>query len=490
MARIFPSGRYEMLGEFFDCLESSIRLVRLKRSMSTFANICPKIESLTDRRFSHCHLAQLKYILPEVISIKKILVHDERTLCMKPELQITLQLDAFENGGNRKSGSGYAFLRKMFRARLLDFCNAHPEGDEVPQETLPEPFNKTKPSMLPNATAPGGPQLPPPSFETLPQRPSHMSQSFKRRFSQKIPIPKSEKTQLEHSADPLKPITSFSSPCTNKQLSDKEAPIPVNQSPFRCSSKLPTSKKSLTFGSSHVQIPPSSPCEIHKERITMKKGDYDSQTAADGITGTPAKLISTPLKLTTATPELQSPKRCRLSPCSPYNASTSLNKSARRPIPSRSLEFNTPTKNTELEDEKNDVGTSEVDDILKFLPETLLQSLREKERKAMEEKNAGVPEAKRRQQMIACLPKLFDMIHLIFQSMRRSVLTKQELMHKIITNNCDIVDRREVEEQLKLLQELVPDWISGKMSSSGDFLFCVNKISSPESIHARLAEAE
>lgn len=29
----------------------------------------------------------------------------------------------------------------------------------------------------------------------------------------------------------------------------------------------------------------------------------------------------------------------------------------------------------------------------------------------------------------------------------------------------------EVEEQLGLLQELVPDWISGKTASSGDFLF-------------------
>lgn len=59
----------------------------------------------------------------------------------------------------------------------------------------------------------------------------------------------------------------------------------------------------------------------------------------------------------------------------------------------------------------------------------------------MEDRDAGVIEAKRRQQMIACLPKLFDMIHLIFQSMKRSVMTKQELMYKIIANHCDIVDK-------------------------------------------------
>ncbi|KAJ8617018.1 hypothetical protein MRB53_013204 [Persea americana] len=71
-------------------------------------------------------------------------------------------------------------------------------------------------------------------------------------------------------------------------------------------------------------------------------------------------------------------------------------------------------------------------------------------------------EAKRRQQMIACLPKLFGMIHLIFESMKRPVMTEQELMYKIIVNHPDRVDKGEVGEQLKLLQELVPDWISGK----------------------------
>ena len=38
-----------MLGEFFDNLDSSIRLLRMKGSMSSFSNISPKIESLTDR---------------------------------------------------------------------------------------------------------------------------------------------------------------------------------------------------------------------------------------------------------------------------------------------------------------------------------------------------------------------------------------------------------------------------------------------------------
>lgn len=44
-----------MLAQFFDSLDSSIRLLRLKGSMSTFTNICPKIECLTDRYLVlHC----------------------------------------------------------------------------------------------------------------------------------------------------------------------------------------------------------------------------------------------------------------------------------------------------------------------------------------------------------------------------------------------------------------------------------------------------
>ena len=79
-------------------------------------------------------------------------------------------------------------------------------------------------------------------------------------------------------------------------------------------------------------------------------------------------------------------------------------------------------------------------------------------------------------------------------------MTKNELIYKLLSSNCKIVDRGmhsainlkllmflghiefsrakilghvsagEVEEQLKLLLELVPDWISEKIAYSGDIL--------------------
>lgn len=59
----------------------------------------------------------------------------------------------------------------------------------------------------------------------------------------------------------------------------------------------------------------------------------------------------------------------------------------------------------------------------------------------MEEQNPAISLAKRRRKMIASLPKLFNMIHFLFQSTKQSVITKEELIHKIITSHCDIVDR-------------------------------------------------
>lgn len=40
---------YEMLCEFFNCFESSTRLLRMKRSKATFPNICASIQNLADR---------------------------------------------------------------------------------------------------------------------------------------------------------------------------------------------------------------------------------------------------------------------------------------------------------------------------------------------------------------------------------------------------------------------------------------------------------
>ncbi|EEF30014.1 CDT1-like protein a, chloroplastic [Ricinus communis] len=470
-----PEG-YEILSEFFDCLDSTIRLMRLKGSMPTLTNISPKIECLTDRRFDHGHLAQMKYILPEAIEITRVLVFDERSSCMKPDLHVSLNVDAIECDVNLKSESKNLHLRKVFRARLEDFYKAHPEGDEIPKELLPEPFNRSKLDLSSGTTkpstslsiieTPAGTQM---AKSQLPVAASHFSKSFTRRFSQKL-----TNTEVE--------ITCQGYPTVCSQQSVFSVPEPfldIVSSNEETSSSAPTD---------------SNNCSADVTRTPSKKidstSDGGSPTKVASFQSTPAKLALTPAKLMSATPALHPPKRCYMSP---DDDSTSLaNKLVRRPVRTRSLKFESPLKNVEDEliDDSGDASGDDDGDILKILPESLLQSIREKERKAQEERDPAISQAKRRRQMIACLPKLFNLMHFFFQSINRSVLTKEELMHKIIAGHSDIVDRREVEEQLDLLLELVPEWISKKLATSGDSLFCINKMSSPETIRARLEEAK
>lgn len=59
--------------------------------------------------------------------LKKVLLHDERTSCMKPDLHVALNVEAIENDRKTKSDNGNLQLRKVFRARLLDFVKSHPQ---------------------------------------------------------------------------------------------------------------------------------------------------------------------------------------------------------------------------------------------------------------------------------------------------------------------------------------------------------------------------
>jgi DNA replication factor Cdt1 C-terminal domain len=67
--------------------------------------------------------------------------------------------------------------------------------------------------------------------------------------------------------------------------------------------------------------------------------------------------------------------------------------------------------------------------------------VKEKERVLLLEKETGAADAFRRQRMIGCLPSIFNTILLAYRSMNRSVMTKQEIIHKIIANSTKFVDR-------------------------------------------------
>lgn len=76
------------------------------------------------RKFLLSHLAQIKYILPEGVQIEKILIHDEKTKCMKSEMRIGLLFDVVKY---HHEESVYVALSNIFSSRLRDFNAKHPE---------------------------------------------------------------------------------------------------------------------------------------------------------------------------------------------------------------------------------------------------------------------------------------------------------------------------------------------------------------------------
>lgn len=361
----------------------------------------------------------------------------------------------------------YISQYRNFQFKLLSLTIPFIQVDEVPEEMLPEPFNRSKQDLSTNPINPSklSSMSSKSSIAISQQRPaaaSHLSQFFKRQFSKQVPTHQAINTNQEPSVVSIETsLLPVSDPHFDQNSSMKKVCTSTAQSPMKLSSKSTTSKMG-----SQPSYPPATPI---KELVSA------SSMGAASIEVTPAKLASTPAKLMSATPTLQPPKRCYMSPDD--DSTMSPNKLVRRPERSRSLKFDTPVKNMKAKDEVSESGMLSLDDdIFDILPENLLHSvsslrtwfvlmifsayvcfrkfymllklisfvwlqIREKEKKALEEQSPAISQAKRRQKMIAGLPKLFDRLHFLFQSIKRSVITKEELMHRIITSHLDIVDR-------------------------------------------------
>ncbi|VAH24570.1 unnamed protein product [Triticum turgidum subsp. durum] len=444
---------YEILCEFFNCFESSTRLLRMKGSKATFPNICASIQNLAERRFTYGHLAQLKYIMPEAIVINKILLRDDKTCCMKPDLQVNLLVDSVEDSVMQKGETRYSALRRMFRQRLVDFFRKHPEGDDIPEHELPYPFTQTKSSVAqstPRVVTEVVFAAPSPSLAEQPAVAlSHMSQSFKRRFSQRS------------STGPATATTGL------PPKAESTAPSPLGR------------KLMLNSTSGGID---------HESQV-QDKSSKDVALRFGVTEGTPGKFASTPVRSMAGTPNLETPQR----PISATVCDTPPPKTVKRSA--RAKLFMTPTKDASRMEEENQSMSSTSpsdgdDELLGFLPKSLSQSVKEKEKRTLEEKETGYADQVQRQKLISCLPSTFDIIFLIYQSRQRTVLTKQELIHKIIESNPKIVDKGEVEEQVRLLLEFVPEWISEKTARNGDVLCCINTALSQFEVRQRLSGVE
>ncbi|XP_010908306.2 CDT1-like protein a, chloroplastic [Elaeis guineensis] len=459
--------KYKPLVNLFNRMESSIRLLHLRKKLPTFQNIRTQVEVLTKRKFLCSHLAQMKYVFSEAIQIEKILMHDEKSLCMNPDLKISLLLDVVECTHPEQSMS--MALCQAFHERLVDFFNKHTEDTDIPEAMLPEPFNLTNPSLLlkrlPDESSSELPRTTFVDLESLSSA-SHFPSSFQRQFSQKVIMPETQTSQLLSATASMESMIS-----DDKAKGNRESP----QKQDRSSSVL-THKASV-----EVISTPNRYLVSHHSESTPAKGN---SSLHDVMTDTPAQ---------------QTPKRPMPTPHDKMvieNENTAaefrLTSSARRSLiysPSKTegsmiapvvfmaernkaIQYSSHQAGREISGSL--VNPCVVHDVV---PGTI------------EDHEVDQMGRRKRQETLACLPDIFDTICIISRSTDCSLITKQELVHKILSNNLEIEETREVEEQLELLEELVPDWICKKAVSSGDLLYCIKQTSDPKSVRARLIEA-
>jgi chromatin licensing and DNA replication factor 1 len=69
----------------------------------------------------------MKYILHEALVMKKVFLRDESTCCMKPELQICINMENIGINMKEEGQNAYLHLRKVFKERLVDYVRVHPE---------------------------------------------------------------------------------------------------------------------------------------------------------------------------------------------------------------------------------------------------------------------------------------------------------------------------------------------------------------------------
>ncbi|KAL9680567.1 hypothetical protein QQ045_018448 [Rhodiola kirilowii] len=477
--------KYEMLCKTFHSLHYVVRLMRMKGVTPAFSNVCPKVEQLTDRRFSYEQLAQLKFILPEAIVLKKVSILDESTSCMKYDIHISFDMDSLKTDGNAEGGSGKLQLSKVFRLRLVTFVKSHSEECEVPEGPLPEPFGRpSEVSSLYSFEPTNSPVSAKTATDHLLEEKitaSHLPLSFHKRFSQKVGS--QEITRSCVSDHPQTSEIAVAKSKTSRRASKEELVDDLVAPSTRdscmeipqCDSDAAPIAAPCVSSTSLLATPCKNTTLLDNRHYTQK---------------TPSKLDSIPM---TATPASLTPKRSLMSP-DDEDSKKSSNKLARRALrlPARSLKFDNPLENANSEEDRvKQASCSSVESkLLDILDEDLMQSIMEKEQKAREENDPAISQAKRRRDMIAGLPKLFDMVHFYFQSKKRSIVTKEEFMHSMLASHSGFLKRKMVEEQLKLLQELAPEYISENIASSGDCLLRVNKVRDVESIRARLDEAK
>ncbi|KAG6777236.1 hypothetical protein POTOM_017053 [Populus tomentosa] len=534
--------RHKTIVELFNSMNCSLRLLVMRKKSPTFQNISAQVEVLTQRKFSYGHLARIKYLFPEAIQMDKILVHDKKSLCMKPDMKIGVLFDVVEGHDEE---SDFIALRQVFTSRLVDYFIKHPEvrdehikdsgvcearvkrieavlcfsacqACDIPQAILPGPFNQRKEATFEDKagdhsmavfcepfndiseTIAPEPMITDQSREYLPAAiesqmlftPSHLRPSFNRHFSQKTPS--EEKVQLL--ASPVPSTVSPSGDLHNEHLNEAR----TGESPEFCSKF--NFRTNLDIESERARqscIPYSKLTSFNP----LPSQPINPEVSADVYTSTSPKCKpdSSVDKLLLETPAQSTPRRAMHSSDDKHKDTTGQKQTLSCKPAKRVLDF------SYMEADK---GASEY---YEFLHDSSTQplagssSLLKKVEGSLGHSSVDQKTCQSdtvHQQMSIQLPDLVSLVHHIFQSVNFSPITKEELVHKIILDSLDIVDRSrsrwvslysstlhiflieslvseltqstftgEVEEQIGILEKRVPDWICRLPAPSGDVLY-------------------
>ncbi|KAM3319369.1 CDT1-like protein a, chloroplastic [Capsicum chacoense] len=444
--------KYRNLSEFFDRMVSSLRLLSLRKRSPTFQNVSSQVEVLTGRKFIHRHLAQIKYIVPEAIQIDKLLVHDAKTMCMKPDVKVTLHFDIVED---HLEQSKFMTLSSLFASRLMDFLHKHAQQDcDIPEAILPDPFNQS--CLTSNADLPIDISS---SNESNSLSSSHLCPSFSPCFSRESAF---AEAKIDQFSVPLSTGTPYESDSTLNQELDSER-------------TSPESSKSSINQNNVEECQPIPACSLV------------------GNERTPMKILSES-ELMLETPAQPTPKRSVPITEDKHKKMTEQESLVLNLTVKRSLDFSTlpgaempsdlisgSIEHHELNMERKTISNEDHVNADVFPNEVQERSCSF----CKEEKIYQSHLTAARQESFG-LSDLVRLIHRIFQSVGCQSMTKMELVHKIIVNDFDIDENTDVEGQIELLERLVPDWLYKKSAPTGDLLYSIKKASDLNSVCERV----
>ncbi|KAI4319259.1 hypothetical protein MLD38_032882 [Melastoma candidum] len=479
---IASTEMYKDILDSFDGMVCSIRLLKLCGKVATFENVRTQVEVLKKRKLLHRHLAQIKYVLSEEVQVNKILVHD-RTLCVRPSVKISL------------SFTGIA-LRELFISRIVDFFTKNPKVRDIPEAILPELFCQGG-EMTDQEFLDCSPTIQPqPTISPEKPQASQLVMPLKRIFSKESDINGSgldcvavgqrnefskEETQGEQDVDSMK--AEFDAVIDKDNVDALDAKPDVvhdengrnDQGEGRICCEQRTHTLFPLEGASQTPVAAS----VASDSPTVKP----SPSLVNSIVDTPAQLT---------------PKRS-MSCCDSNEKITSIqNILSSHKNAKRSLDFSSDEvscNRNKLEESENCFNIPderfqapepmELKDIFGAPVSLALSMDKDKLSKVRKDSETMFRHSK---QMPSCLPGIVSTICHVYQMTSYSSITKEDLVHKILVNDLEITERKDAEEQIELLEKLVPDWIWKTSIASGDIMYSINKVAHVESVLSRLSE--